>query len=393
MPYIHKEIKNIVKSKKLAEATLQFYILFFNLIKSVEQKTAFLIDIKDEITLLISNEIFQENSYCTDILRQYFDYYSNFNLFEEGLKFFLKFPEIIKSSKFNSIKAFLFYFAYQTKKFASPEVKELLNQELLSANLKERENYLDFSLYCFFRGLYYIERKNYFLGTYFYCAAVGVGLNDRDSLILNQFTIQMIRSLCFLRVLSDFDIKEFLFKRAFEQKCRKGDNFNYEDIDSCLNFLLKKEITLEIFYEFVKYHKDLYKDNKLIGLKNQAEYQVILEKIREITKIFKKIKLSKLTEYMKIDSGLLLKVIKRKCLEGELNMKYDEENEVLEIFDVDPGKKEKIKKMQELYKELIEANKNFFITIRDQKLEKLNNKGKESLGYDYMEGMDLDGMY
>ena len=52
-------------------------------------------------------------------------------------------------------------------------------------------------------------------------------------------------------------------------------------------------------------------------------------------------------------------------------MKYDEETDVLEVLDVDPGKLEKVKKTQEIYKEVLEGNKNIFISTRDKKLQEM----------------------
>ena len=54
-------------------------------------------------------------------------------------------------------------------------------------------------------------------------------------------------------------------------------------------------------------------------------------------------------------------------------MKYDEENDIIEVFDVDPGMNERMKKTQELYKNLIEASKSNFISLRDKKLLDLHD--------------------
>ena len=72
----------------------------------------------------------------------------------------------------------------------------------------------------------------------------------------------------------------------------------------------------------------------------------------------------------------MVKIIKKKCISGELNVKYDEESDVLEVFDIDPGMKENVKKTQDLYKSIIEGNKNYFINLRDKKLNELNGGGK-----------------
>ena len=104
---------------------------------------------------------------------------------------------------------------------------------------------------------------------------------------------------------------------------------------------------------------------------------------------------------------------------GEINAKYDEGTDVLEVFDVDPGLKERVEKTKGLYRNIIEANKNLFINLRDRKFDEMNVGGaagkyskeemellnsrkiKESMeeeeygGYGGMEmpmGMDMDDM-
>ena len=207
-----------------------------------------------------------------------------------------------------------------------------------------------------------------------------MGLNNYLDFIyvFNEYTMQMIRALCFLKALTDFDITNYLFKEKskflhFEEKIK------YEDIDNCLAFLRKEKIDYDNFSNFIKMNKELYQDYKLIGLKNEAREMLILKKIKENLKFYKKIKLAKLAQKINIEFNLLIKIIKKKCISGELNVKYDEENDVLEVFDIDPGMKENVKKTQDLYKSIIEGNKNYFINLRDKKLNELNGGGKVNM--------------
>ena len=77
----------------------------------------------------------------------------------------------------------------------------------------------------------------------------------------------------------------------------------------------------------------------------------------------------------------------------------------MEVFNVDPGLKERVQKTKDLYNKIIEANKNLFLTIKDKKGDELNrgnlsNEEAELLNRkhqhfeDYAEeeyyGMDLD---
>ena len=97
-----------------------------------------------------------------------------------------------------------------------------------------------------------------------------------------------------------------------------------------------------------------------------------------------------------------MKVIKKKVLEGEINIKYDEATDILEVFDLDPGLKEKVQKTKELYKNIIEANKNLFIHLREKKMRELsenkmtkeemeiNMRQSEDYGDEDYPAMDMD---
>ena len=337
-------------------------------------------EIHKEIKEIITYELFEKIEPCRDILREYFEFFAQYNLFKEGLGFFEYFSFYIKNTKFNSVKSYLFYFAYQLKKYSSATVKELLSQQLLNAQITDPKEYLDFCVYCFFRGLHYIEKKNFFMASYLYCTAAKIGLNNQSEgiIILNEYSLQMIRALCFLKLLSDFNVNEFLFKSTKYAKNYETKT-GIEDIDICLSFIRKEKIDLETFEKFLKIYKEAYQAYKLIGLKNLAKDMIMLGIIKENLKIFKRIKLTKLAQMTNIEYNTLLKVIKKKCLEGELNVKYDEESDVIEVFDLDQGLKENVNKTQELYKIIIEGNKDYFLTLRDNKLKALNNEGKQDM--------------
>ena len=296
---------------------------------------------KNDLVQLITLELFNKfPDEPLDILRNYFTFYASHDeLFIEGLKFFSLFQDIIKVLKFNSLKAFLFYFAYQTKKYNFPLVKELLGQELLNVNITDPKVYLEFCMFCFYKGLYYIERKNYFMGCYLYCVAVGMGIggNYEDCKIFNSFSSQMLRSLCFLKSLTDFDIKNYLIKGNIRMHVENGLYFiKDEDINICLNYILKEKNELENLEILVKSNKDFINNHKLKGLKNEAEEALILKKIKDTLCLYKKIKMGKLSEKCKIEFNDLMKVMKKKVMCGEINIKYDEATDEVEVFDVEP---------------------------------------------------------
>ena len=288
---INKEIKIISKDLILTIGSLRtfYFILINNDFKTANNKLQFLNDFKKNLIELITYELSEKDSICLNILREYFEFYAEYNLLNDGLKYFEKYPDFIKTPKFTSVKTFLFYFAYQTKKFTSPMIKELLSQKLLSAEITKPKEYLDFCMYCFFKGLYFIEKKNYFMATYLYCSVVHMGLTNsyEELYIFNEFSIQMIRALCFLKGLSDFDITNYLFQSKSRIAKLSDEKMQFENIDECLAYLRKDKIDLDIFNNFIKNNKDIYNDYKLIGLKNEATEMLTLLKIKENLKMYK----------------------------------------------------------------------------------------------------------
>ena len=341
---------------------------------------------KDDLIQLITLEVFNKfPDEALNILRHFFEFYASHDeLLIEGIKFFSLFPNFIKVQKFNSIKAFLFYFAYQTKKFNFTLVKELLGQELLNVNIIDPKVYLDFCMFCFYKGLYYIEKKNYFMACYLYCAAINMGIhrNFEDCKVFNNFSIQMLRSLCFLKSLTDFDIKNYLNK---EHNRMNHDNsifsIKYEDINDYFNYILKEKNELENLNALVKSNKDLLNNHKLKGLKNEAEEALMFNKIKDTLCLYKKIKMGKLSQKCQIEFNDLMKVMKKKVISGEINIKYDESTDEVEVFDIDPGLKERVQKTKELYRKIIDGNKNLFINLRDRKMDEMSGEkySKEEL--------------
>jgi hypothetical protein len=308
-------------------------------------------------------------------LHQYFLFYATYeDYYIEGLKFFSLFPDFLKEEKFNPMKAYIFYFAYQLKKFSSKEVKDILAQTLLNAEIMDSKTYLDFCMYCFYRGLYCLEKRDYYMTSYFYCIPIQIGLKAKNGKLINNFTTQMLRSLCFLRVLTKFRIKEAL---NYESRFRSFDELtmiDHQDVSYCLNFINKSKIDLKDFKDFIKEEDENIKKCSLEGLKQAAEEELIFQILKETLKVYKKIKMTKIAQLKKLEVKDIMKVLKKKVLAGEMYAKYDESEDIIETFDVDPGAKERVKKTSELYEKIMEGNKNMFINLKNKKLDQLSGK-------------------
>ena len=315
-------------------------------------------------------------------LRKFFSFYAGYEeYYIEGLKFFSRFPTFIKAQSFNSIKAFLFYFAYQSKKFGSEEVKTLLGQKLINAEIIDNKTYLDFCMYTFYRGLYFIEHKEFYMASYYYCAAVVMSLknNQNNIKLFNGFNTQMIRSLCLLKYLTNFDIPSAIFKEG--RIHRSFDDYvliDHQDVALCLEFIKENKKDLKSFYEFfLDQDKANFNNCKLKGLVQIAEEEIIFGIIKDFLKIFKRTRMMKLCQVTQLEPNIIMKVLKIKVLEGEISIKYDEAENIIEVLDIDPGLKEKVQKTKELYEKIIDGNKNLFMDLKNKKLDKLSGKGNE----------------
>lgn len=339
-------------------------------------KLEFFASIKTEIVKLLTPLNFDiHRKEAITLIHQFFLFYASYeDYYIEGLKFFSLFTDILKEEKFNPMKAYIFYFAYQLKKFSSKEVKDILAQTLLNAEIMDSKTYLDFCMYCFYRGLYCLEKRDYYMTSYFYCIPIQIGLKAKNGKLINNFTTQMLRSLCFLRVLTKFRIKEAL---NYESRFRSFDELtmiDHQDVSYCLNFINKSKIDLKDFKDFIKEEDENIKKCSLEGLKQAAEEELIFQILKETLKVYKKIKMTKIAQLKKLEVKDIMKVLKKKVLAGEIYVKYDESEDIIETFDVDPGAKERVKKTSELYEKIMEGNKNMFINLKNKKLDQLSGK-------------------
>ena len=109
-----------------------------------------------------------------------------------------------------------------------------------------------------------------------------------------------------------------------------------------------------------------------------AEEEIMFNTIKEKLKIFKRTRISKISTLTQLDYNDIMKILKKKVLEGEINVKYDESEDIIEVIDADPGLKEKVKKTKDLYEKIMEGNKNMFLNLKNNKFEELNGKPKDN---------------
>lgn len=255
-------------------------------------------------------------------------------------------------------------------------VKELLSQHLIGGVLTESSCYLDFCMYCFYRGMYYLENKNYNFSAYFFAVPVSLGLNLKDkSLLFNGFSYQMIKYLFFLKFLArDFDISECITSSFDKQQLLERTNgiqTGNKEVNIYLSYIQKSTISYEEFTKFcLHFDKDI-KNAKLSGIKKLAEEELKFERIKKCLERYKKVKLTKLVSLLNFSFENVLAILKKNVMNGRINLKYDEVEDVIEVFDMDPRLKENVEETQRLYKELIECNKNLFSKLRDSKKAKI----------------------
>lgn len=357
--------------------------------KNAEEEKKYYLSIKPILLKLVTEKTIDElKEYVSLLFSKFFKYFGESYI--DGLNFFSSFSSCIKNLKFNSIKAYLFYFAFQSNRFSSPLIKELINQQLLVAEIKSTQEYVDFCMYCFYKGLYVLNQKNYYMASYLFSTAVSIGVKSRNgNIFLNVFNLQMLRYLSFLQFLTDFDISSCISgdsRRAYlgQRDEKTGD----DNIDIYFNFIKDEGKTLDSFKAFTTKQKKEIKEYKLTGLMNAAKEEIIFKQIKENLSVYKKVKLAKIASELGIEFPECLDILKKKVIEGKINIKYDEIEDIIEILELDPGAQKAISDSKEFYKDFINANKNLFILTKDKKNDISDFGNADVAAY-----MDLDNYY
>jgi hypothetical protein len=220
---------------------------------------------------------------------------------------------------------------------------------------------------------------DFYMATYYYCVAIQGGIKSKlnSAKYFNNFNTQMIRSLCFLRYLTNFNIKEIMNKESRIQQFDESSAIDHQDVACCLSFINKEKDDLKVFKEFCRENDENIKKCHLLGLKKAAEEEIIFRIIKDVLKIYKKIKMTKIASLKQLEVSDIMRVLKKKVMEGELNIKYDESEDIIEVYDLDPGLKEKVKKTTDLYEKIIEGHKNMFTTLKVKKMDQLSGKTKD----------------
>ena len=135
-----------------------FLILGNKKFKNNEEKT-YLIPLKPFLLGNITQKIICERKEKTNpLFKIYFSFFSsNTNLLLKGLKSFSLFEDYMKSSKFNSLKAIFFISSFKLI-VISFKLDNIIKSTII---INYPNIYLDFCMYCFYKGLYLLSLKNY----------------------------------------------------------------------------------------------------------------------------------------------------------------------------------------------------------------------------------------
>jgi len=201
--------------------------------------------------------------------------------------------------------------------------------------------------------------------------------NRNNCKLFNGFNTQMIRSLCLLKFLTKFDVVNEIFRGSRFNRNLEEYLLEHQDISICIDFIKEQKTELADFRTFTLQNVNFEKCG-LKGLMKAAEEEIMFNTIKEKLKIFKRTRISKISTLTQLDYNDIMKILKKKVLEGEINVKYDESEDIIEVIDADPGLKEKVKKTKDLYEKIMEGNKNMFLNLKNNKFEELNGKPKDN---------------
>ena len=327
----------------------------------------------------------------SNLFRKYFQFFADKKKYIEGKKYFLQFKQMLPKIGFHPFKGYILFFSYLSKDYS--EIDDILYQIMISANFVSRMQSLDFSLYSFYKGEILLNRKNFIFASLSFCYCVANIMNNKEW-IMDVFQIECIKRLCLLNDLLPKDIANSIDNIFSRFQRIKG----FKELIPYLEYNEKKEKNkhklLEVFIGNNK--KELKKDN-ILGLAKIALKELKFKYIQNYLRKYKRIKMSKLSNITEIEYPILKNILEWYVCNDKINIKFNEEDDVIDIYDVETGENlEEIKKFYEylnqvsyelcIYdKEKIAYTKEINSLTNDEKLKlytELNKKSPDEIYQD-----------
>ena len=291
---------------------------------------------------------------CNELLRVCFEKLnSNSKLKSMGKKFFLQFKNFLTPLNFECIKAFILYFSYHLNDYN--EIEEILSQIIIKTDFVDRNESLDFNLYCFYKGSIFLIKKKYNLAAFsFLCSLVHL-MNSHENCI-DDAQIGIIKRLCLLYQIVDDNIKKMIYEIFSQFSKLKYFNEVNKYIEICVDNDVDKKF--EFFYEN---RKNDFAKNKISGLAKIALNEFYLNKVKKQLKYYNRIKLTKLQKIVQIDFNKLISIIFYGIYNNKINVQYDEVEDILEIYNEGENVNSELNEIKNCYSLLTNAIGNVYL--------------------------------
>lgn len=318
--------------------------------------------------LITKESISESKDICNDIFREIFFVYSSVMNYKDGYNFFKQFINYEPRSTFSVSRGYFLYFAYQMKDFS--EVDDILNSIVVEANCNSQLSSNDFSLYCLYKGLIHLAREEYVMSAFSFCCCLVNGKPGPVNFI-NCMQIEAIKRLFFLVFLVDGEFTPLILS-VFER---------YEILKSSSKFSpffeLKLSCGCDKFEEWINGKKTYLKSNELFGIAKKALWEVRFRAVESVLSKYKRIKLSKLATLLRIDFMKIKKVIEKNVAKNRINVKYDEVEDILEVFKCNMNNSQTFDELKKYYQYLVSASQDLFsYDMNINKKKKLSKEGR-----------------
>ena len=327
--------------------------------------------------ILQKSKTFIKNNYndnrkeCDELLRVSFEILNKNNMKSFGKKYFLEFKNLLTSLNFENIKAFILYFSYHLNDFN--EIDEILNQIIIKTEFVDRNENLDFNLYCFYKGNIFLIKKNYNLAAFSYLCSLVHLLNSRENCI-DDAQISIIKRLSLLNQIVDSEIKKMINEVFYQFSKLKM----YNEVNKYIEIVIDNNDAEKNFENFFESRKNDFNKCKISGLAKIALNEYYLNKVKKQLKYYNRIKLTKLQKEVQIEFNKLINIIFYGIYNNKINVQYDEVEDILEIFNDGENINKELEEVKNCYSLLTKALTNIYLFDKN-KVEEIQNFEKLSV--------------
>lgn len=305
----------------------------------------------------IKPELFKlKNDEISAILRYVFNDLAKNKMYDKGYNFFIKFKNMSKPTEYYNFKAYILYFSHCIHKF--DEIEEILYDFAnFKSDISTIDEHRDYNLYLYYKGLIHLDLKEYNFAAFSFLKLCMSNTKNQIVLIDTAQVHGLIYLLLVLPFLDSYmnaniasSISDFRYYQQNKSTSKeyqllelasKNCNILYESLNQ---YIIENEITLKANnqYGFAKY--------SLL----ESATKIMISNLKK----FKRITLSKLAKLSNIPIDVIQVALKNSVLNGKIEIRYDEEKDIIDVINVNLNAQEKMKELKNYYQKLNNASIN-----------------------------------